>query len=254
MAEQWFTWFSELGAYLTLLLEKEASATSEEASDVIIKLDTYITILSLMIQRMSDENLDIDEEGSGLKQELTDMMESLRRVLSFWIDKEAGIHIRQSIVPYLDGILFQCYHPGRRGRPKFLLPVHTLQFLRELHFSWTKIACILGISRRTLFSIRQELGFEAIDPSAYSQISDHEIRLHIKEIKLQMPDAGIRMIRGILRSRGINIQIVRIRDMMYEVDPVGMSSRWATVVKRRVYTVKSPNALWHIDGNHKLVR
>ena len=99
MAEQWFTWFSELGAYLTLLLEKEASATSEEASDVIIKLDTYITILSLMIQRMSDENLDNDEEGSGLKQELTVTTESLRRVLSFWIDKEAGIHIRQSIVP-----------------------------------------------------------------------------------------------------------------------------------------------------------
>ena len=58
------------------------------------------------------------------------------------------------------------------------------------------------------------------------------------------------MIRGILRSHGINIQIVRIRDMMYEVDPVGMSSCWATVVKSCVYTVKSPNALWHIDGNH----
>ena len=52
-----------------------------------------------MIQRMSDENLDNDEEGSGLKQELTVTTESLRRVLSFWIDKEAGIHIRQSIVP-----------------------------------------------------------------------------------------------------------------------------------------------------------
>ncbi len=69
-----------------------------------------------------------------------------------------------------------------------------------------------------------------------------------------MQYAGIRMIRGILRSRGVNIQIIRIRDILYEIDPVGMSSRWATVVKRRTYTVKSPNTLWHIDGNHKLIR
>ncbi len=162
ITEQWFTWFSDLGAYLTFLSEYEASATSEEASEVIVRLDMYITTLSVMVQRMSDDNLDIDEEGSSLKLEVNDMLDSVRRVLSIWIDKETGIHIR----PYQDGILFQHYHGGRRGGPKFILPVHTLRFLREMHFSWTKIACILGISRRSLFSIRQELGFEAIDPAA----------------------------------------------------------------------------------------
>ena len=30
--------------------------------------------------------------------------------------------------------------------------------------------------------------------------------------------------------------------------------RWFQITERRSYNVASPNALWHIDGNHKLVR
>ncbi len=111
-----------------------------------------------------------------------------------------------------------------------------------------------GISRRTLFSIRRELGFEAVDPAKFSNISDGELKQQIRQIKNQMPEAGIRMVTGVLRSHGIHVQSMRVRDALYDVDPVGMSVRWATVVKRRVYSVKSPNALWHIDGHHKLVR
>lgn len=152
-----------------------------------------------------------------------------------------------------NGVVVQ-HHSGGRGRPRFLIPTSTLQFLHELNFSWSKIAKILGISRRTLFSHRQELGFNAIDPFSYSDISDYELKRLLNEIRLQMPEAGIRMMRGVLRSRGINVQLIRVRDAMYDLDPAGMSSRWANVIKRRVYHVKSPNALWHIDGNHKLIR
>jgi len=30
--------------------------------------------------------------------------------------------------------------------------------------------------------------------------------------------------------------------------------RWHQLIHRRVYSVPGPNALWHIDGNHRLIR
>jgi hypothetical protein len=38
---------------------------------------------------------------------------------------------------------------------------------------------------------------------------------------------------------------------LIRVDPVGVEGRFC---HRRVYNVQSPNALWHIDGFHKLIR
>ena len=38
------------------------------------------------------------------------------------------------------------------------------------------------------------------------------------------------------------------------IDPVSGALRWASPIKRRVYSVPHPNALWHVDGNHKLNR
>lgn len=34
----------------------------------------------------------------------------------------------------------------------------------------------------------------------------------------------------------------------------GVEQRKKSALKRRVYSVPGPNALWHMDGNHKLIR
>ena len=57
-----------------------------------------------------------------------------------------------------------------------------------------------------------------------------------------------------LKSRGINIQWYRLRESIKRIDPIRTSARWHQVVQRRKYNVAGPNALWHIDGNHSLVR
>ena len=41
-------------------------------------------------------------------------------------------------------------HTGRRGQPRLEISKRQIEFLRELHFSWTKIAELLGISTKTL--------------------------------------------------------------------------------------------------------
>ena len=41
---------------------------------------------------------------------------------------------------------------------------------------------------------------------------------------------------------------------MRELDPVGTALRWRGTICRRKYNVRGPNAMWHIDGNHKMIR
>jgi hypothetical protein len=38
------------------------------------------------------------------------------------------------------------------------------------------------------------------------------------------------------------------------VDNLGLVLRHRKIIKRRVYHVKRPNALWHLDGHHKMIR
>jgi hypothetical protein len=41
---------------------------------------------------------------------------------------------------------------------------------------------------------------------------------------------------------------------MKRVNPVGSAFRSIQQIHRRTYSVAGPNSLWHIDGNHKLIR
>ncbi|PIK47113.1 hypothetical protein BSL78_16009 [Apostichopus japonicus] len=62
------------------------------------------------------------------------------------------------------------------------------------------------------------------------------------------------MIRGNLIANRINVSRDRIRESMKRVDPAGVEFRRRISLHRRVYSVPGPNYLWHIDGNHKLIR
>ena len=64
---------------------------------------------------------------------------------------------------------------------------------------------------------------------------------------------GYSMVRGHLRSMGINVQRERIRASISRVDPINCRLRWATAVSRRAYSVPGPNSLWHINGHHSLI-
>ena len=62
------------------------------------------------------------------------------------------------------------------------------------------------------------------------------------------------MLRGVLKAKGIHISMVRLCDCLSDMNPVNAALRWASPITRRVYSVPHPNALWHLDGNHKLIR
>ena len=140
----------------------------------------------------------------------------------------------------------------RRGRPKFDISKEQLEHLLDLHFSCPKIAYLLGVSLRTVRRRMTEYGLSV--SALYSQISDGELDRLVDDIRGSFPNCGYRMMDGHLRQRGIRVTQARIRDSMHRVDPQGVVLRWREAVQRRKYRVSSPLALWHIDGNHKLIR
>ena len=64
----------------------------------------------------------------------------------------------------------------------------------------------------------------------------------------------MQMMCGYLRGRGIIVQRDRVRASMRRTDALGTAARWSRTATRRVYSVQTPNALWHIDSHLKLVR
>ena len=76
------------------------------------------------------------------------------------------------------------------------------------------------------------------------------------DVLKMFPNCGYRRMRGFLRARGLEVQWGRIEDSMKRVCPEGVLMRCLqlTVLERRIYKVRSPLSLWHIDGNHKLIR
>ena len=65
---------------------------------------------------------------------------------------------------------------------------------------------------------------------------------------------GYKAVQAALKSQGICVQRGRLRKSVKKVDPTGVERRKVICIQRRVYSVRSPLALWHIDSHHKLIR
>ena len=142
---------------------------------------------------------------------------------------------------------------GERGRPN--ITREQLQFLLERAFSVPDIARIIGVY--SVSTIERRLHeFHIAARSFYFDIDDETLDRTIRDISRSFPSAGYRRMTGFLLSRGIKVQQERIRGSMCRVDPEGVLIRSLelSTVNRRRYQVYAPLALWHIDGNHKLIR
>jgi len=129
-----------------------------------------------------------------------------------------------------------------------------MRFSRELHFPWKKIADLLGVSESTLRRRRSIYGMTGDEEPSWTQISDNELEKIVQEIEELTPNIGQAPLLGALRSRGLNIQRWWVRNCLRTLDPIGTALRWRSAICRRKYSVPTPNVLWHIDSNHKLIR
>ena len=134
---------------------------------------------------------------------------------------------------------------GSVGRPRLQVLQEHLQTLHnDAGFRWADIGRILGISDRTLRRRRHEFGFPVGMAEHFSDITDDELDVNVREILQATPNAGQRLVEGGLRHRGVRIQRHRIQEAIRRVDPVVSTLRAAQQIIRRVYSVPCPNALW----------
>jgi hypothetical protein len=130
------------------------------------------------------------------------------------------------------------------GRPRFLITKEQLEGLRSIHFSWRKIAEMLGVSERTVRRRRQELEMTIGQSLSYSEIEDGELDIFVGQVLHYSPHSGERMVFGALKGYGLKVQRERVRQSIGRVDPVSRELRRRTAIHRRVYNVIAPNVLW----------
>ena len=184
-------------------------------------------------------------ESRSFSDQLVQIEESLRSLQLQLFDK-----IRSH-----DSMRFRCpTEQGNTGRPRFIITRQQISYLREFSFKWTEIADLLGVSISTLNRHRSSLGLGSDATPRFTTISDVELDVLLRDIVRQLPFSGIRMVQGEMESRGIHVQRERVRASLHRVDSLNIRARLRHVFERRQYRVPGPNSLWHIDGNHKLIR
>ncbi len=80
---------------------------------------------------------------------------------------------------------------------------------------------------------------------------DSDLDSELFEIIDANRNLGEIMLWGALKAKNINVTREALRDSMKRIDLDGVESRKRKTVKRRV---PHPNYLWHLDGNHKLIK
>lgn len=208
------------------------------------KLENYVSIFIAMSMAVSENvvtsNSTADQTSlSVLLSDLINGMETEHAKLSQVVETYPAQNMTH----------FPSTLPSTGGRPAFKITKVQIEQLRDTGMKWEAIAKFLGISERTLQRRRIEFG---IDPT-FSEISDTDLDRQITEILQLTPYSGESYVRGSLKGRQVHVQRARVRESLCRVDPVGRSIRKRYAICRRVYNVRGPNYLWHIDSNHKLI-
>lgn len=165
---------------------------------------------------------------------------------------EALILCIQNIVKAIQETIHENHRKHSRGRPQIAVGEDHLRALIGARFSFCDISKILKVSPKTVCRRVVQYGLE--DDVCFSDIKDRELDEITRLFVSTHPNSGERSLTGFLRSNGLRVQRIRVRESLTRVDPIGVQTRFRQVLHRRRYNVCMPNSLWHIDGNHKLIK
>ena len=205
---------------LQAVVTEVAQSVSSERMEVLFDLCSQVLQYAILLESENPKAVPFVESLRALLRQMADSME-----------------LRLTVV--------------HRGRPRLQIMEEQLLFLVESGFQVGVIASIMNCSRRTIERRLVEFG---ITSHQFTHISDYDLDQVVGEINSLHPQSGERVIRGHLRSQGIHVQRERVRQSLHRIDPTGVELRARRVLRRRMYHVDSPNALWHLDGYHKLIR
>lgn len=116
--------------------------------------------------------------------------------------------------------------------------------------SVTELARILNVGRTTMYRYMKLYGISR----KYSSITDGQLDAILRTYREHRPTSGFQYILGFIRKCGLRVKCIKIKQSMRRVDGPGQAIRPCIKIKRRYYRVPRPNALWHMDGHHKLIK
>ncbi|XP_052272580.1 uncharacterized protein LOC127873051 isoform X2 [Dreissena polymorpha] len=147
---------------------------------------------------------------------------------------------------------FSANQQRTRGHPVYVISREQLEFFIEAGFTRRQMADLLHVSDSSVKRRLRSFGLKL--RQTYSVLSNNALDDLVREVTQGNPSLGQRMVQGLLQSRGHRVQRQRVADSLIRVDAAAVALRWCHSIRRRVYKVAAPNSLWHIDGNHKLIR
>ena len=205
-----------------------------------VQHDLNLTSLDVHMQNLVDI-----ENHLGMLDEREELMVLLETVKTSVIAGRRNFQMRSEIQS-------RSFQPGTK---RLVINKERLEYLLQQGFSVVSIAerSLLGrkVHRNTINNAIKKFG---IRRKKFSTLGDEEMKEHMMKYKESFPNSGALEMQAHLRSDGIIIQRDRCRRLMRIIDPDGVASRWAQTISRRQYQVPTPNSLWHIDTNHKLIR
>lgn len=140
---------------------------------------------------------------------------------------------------------------SRFGPKEFVVPQNVLENLLNDGFSIKEISRLLSISESTVYRRMRKFG---MSKKSFSDINDIELDNYVLDASNNFPYCGENILGQIIKQKGIIVPRWRLRDSLHRVNETGVNERKRGRLKRRVYDVRGPNHLWHIDTNHKLIR
>ncbi|XP_057366117.1 uncharacterized protein LOC130686971 [Daphnia carinata] len=136
-------------------------------------------------------------------------------------------------------------------RPMLAVDIDLLKGCLDQRVPVAKIAELLKISRRTLFRVLKETHLTA-RPN-YTKISDEQLDTYLTNMLRCNPQFGLQMFKGCTISKNVVLKQKQLRasyGRVRQMENAPMIQR----IKRRVYKVRAPLSLWHIDVHHKMDR
>ena len=134
------------------------------------------------------------------------------------------------------------------GRPKTCVDRNILVYLLSIGMNNSEIAKIFHVHRNSVIQWKNDHNLNNVlnNPS-----DDNVITQHLQDVLDAYPNMGELYARGLLLSKGIKINRVRLRNILRNIKqstPMEMNP-----IRRRTYNTRTANSMWHIDSTHKLI-
>ena len=140
---------------------------------------------------------------------------------------------------------------GKHGCPRKVISKSLLReaFKPGRNISISKFASSIKVHPK---SIKCYMNLYKITHPLFSTIQDKALDSIVKQYKDSHPNTGIHYVHGSLFQQGIQVQRNWVEASLNHVDDVGRVILHNKIIKRQEYKSAHPNALWHVDGHHKL--